>query len=293
MGRQPSIAANGAAGTVREDANPGRPVWPAVTAIDGHVHWPVVGSLWDLADTAERNFALECGLLRGSPLAGCLLLAEIGGQGRFEGYRLGAPVSGRGGWMCRRTGEAESLRLDRGGTHLFLIAGRQIRTLEGLELLGLCCRTELRDGVQAAAGVRAILASGGLPVLPWGFGKWMGRRGRLLDDLIEEFGPRLALGDIPTRLAGAGRQTFAKAAGAGCPIVRGSDPLRLACDLCAAGGFGWLAAATVDPGRPANWARLQLVGQAAELSPLGRRQKLGSFLRRQVVWGIRRVQVER
>ena len=290
MGRQSSIAAFGAAGTVREDTV--GQVWPAVTAIDGHVHWPPVGTLWDLADAAEANFAAGCGLPRGSPLVGCLLLAELGGQGRFEGYRLSAPVTGRGGWLCRRTGEAESLRLDRGGVHLFLIAGRQIRTLEGLELLGICCRTELRDGVQAAAGVRAILAAGGVAVLPWGFGKWMGRRGRLVEHLIDEFGPRLALGDIPARIAGAGRKIFARAEAAGSAIVRGSDPLRLACDAAAAGRFGWRAAETVDPERPAAWTRRQLAEPAA-FAPLGRRQGLGSFIGRQIEWHIRRVQVER
>jgi len=68
---------------------------------------------------------------------------------------------------------------------LAIVAGRQLVTREGLELLALATGQELASGRSLTDSVRATLDVGGIPVLPWGFGKWWFQRGNTVRDFLQ------------------------------------------------------------------------------------------------------------
>ena len=75
--------------------------------------------------------------------------------------------------------EAESLTASsKSGQDLSIVAGRQIVTAENLEILALGFDAGLDDGLPIDEVILAVQAAGALCVLPWGFGKWTGKRGQ-------------------------------------------------------------------------------------------------------------------
>ena len=102
-----------------------------------------------------------------------------------------------GNWAFHRTHEDCSLYAQsKNSQGLFLIAGRQIVTAENLEVLALATANDFRDGSPMEELIEAVKESGGIPAIPWGPGKWMGRRGVFLRNLLERAkDPGLFLGD--------------------------------------------------------------------------------------------------
>jgi hypothetical protein len=116
----------------------------------------------------------------------------------------------------------------RDGRRLHLLPGRQIISKENLELLALNCRHDVADRIWALpALIDEVWKCGGVPVVPWGFGKWTGRRGEVVRQLMEtrndfllaDNGNRLQGTPLPVLLEEGRRKGFA--------ILAGSDPLPL------------------------------------------------------------------
>lgn len=163
------------------------------------------------------------------------------------------------------TAEAESLWLDE-SRRLLVVAGRQIVSREGLEILGLFLAAPVElEGRPANEIIAAIRAHDALPVLPWGVGKWLGPRGRLVDRLLDGEG-ELFLGD------NAGRPGFwpVPRFRRGIRVLPGSDPLPIDGAEAAIGSFGCLLNCELPPDRPAAALRRALRDPAIELVRFGR-----------------------
>jgi len=88
------------------------------------------------------------------------------------------------------------------GEEMYLVAGRQVITRERIEVLALCVAEAPPDGQPSGSVIEAIHAVGGVPVLSWSPGKWLGKRGRLIRALMDQYGPGVvALGDTTLRPA--------------------------------------------------------------------------------------------
>jgi len=124
---------------------------------------------------------------------------------------------------------------------LELVAGRQIVTAERLEILALGTNQYWEDGQAICDVISSVAKANAVPVLPWGFGKWMGARRRIVVSLIERFSDGLLyLGD------NGGRPQilpyppeFAQAAEIGMKVLPGSDPLPFASEYNKPGSFGF------------------------------------------------------
>lgn len=105
---------------------------------------------------------------------------------------------------------------------LYVVAGRQMATAERLEVLALCstATTEmLPDGLSLSESIAAVRAVGGIAVLPWAPGKWLGERGKLLAKTLEE-DPALLLSDSATRPWGWRKPKVFS----GRSVLAGTDP---------------------------------------------------------------------
>ena len=260
--------------------------------VDSHVHCHPSFDLEQFLDHAHCNFSRAAAqqATSGDPV-GLLALTEGRGERSFErlGGCLGRPLSG--GWQIDRTNEPGSLVARRaGGLELAIVAGRQIRLQGGLEVLAIGGNPALEDGGSLETTAAAIRRAGALPVLPWGFGKWWLRRGRLVERILErtppadlllaDSGTRAALAPYPRLLARAERQGFR--------IVAGSDPLPLAGEVARPGSYGCLLRGPFSIEAPAAGLRRMLATGQPRPRLYGRGRPLPGFLRDQLAMQLRR-----
>ncbi len=263
--------------------------------IDAHVHCHAGVSPARFLDHAVSNIAAAAAARGIRPAAAWLLFTEMAADDAFADFaaaaRAGSPLDG---WRLRCTGEAVSLIAEGPAAFpLVLVAGRQIVTSEGLEVLAVGCRGPFAEGQDLATTVAAVQASDGLAVLPWGFGKWWGRRGAVLSDVLERATPgRLFLGDNGGRLAMASPPAaFAAAAARTIWVLPGSDPLPISAEAeTAAGRYGFVLEAVVNADRPAAGLKQRLLALREQPASFGNRQSLLPFVGRQLAmqWRKRR-----
>jgi hypothetical protein len=253
---------------------------------DAHVHLHDCFPLDRVLDAALENFSRF-----GKPEAGfqgVLFLAEMANQNRFEqlfqqssqekGYAIGK-------WTLYQTEESASLSaVHISGQEIFILAGRQLVTAEKLEVLALITDRTFADGMPLVATIENILAADGVPVLPWGVGKWIGKRGKLLQALLQDQKfPLLYLGDNGGRPVFWFRSPYFKQAKAqGLQILPGTDPLPLATEYQRPGSFGFKAQGTLARQRPGEAMKQALGNPATAISSYGSLENPFRFLKNQL-----------
>lgn len=167
---------------------------------------------------------------------------------------------------------------------LWCFSGRQIVTAERLEILGLVMEDDVPDGLPAAEAIRQVHNLGGIPVLAWGLGKWLFKRGAVVRNLLAQFDPdELWIGDNGIRPWGWPS-----------PILRdphrrilaGGDPLPMAGEEDQAGTYGVRFPRTIDPLKPAESVRALLKSAPGEIQRMGRRNHPLMTIRR--MWNYQR-----
>jgi hypothetical protein len=260
---------------------------PACALVDAHVHIHPCFSLEPFFDRALENFRKAARSLDLSgTAAGCLLLTEMAGSHWLRDTRGTV-----GDWTLAPEGEENSLIARRStGESLVFVAGRQIVVHERLEVLALGRDVDISDGLPLDETLRRVRDSGALPVLPWGFGKWSGRRGALVAATLARSEGELYLGDNSNRLQLAGVPRLLREAGErGILVLPGTDPLPFPKHAGRAGSFGFVLEGVIDPLRPAE-DLLRRVRALREQPPTyGRGETLPRFLRDQARLQLRQV----
>lgn len=156
---------------------------------------------------------------------------------------------------------------------LFILPGRQISTRERVEVLCIGSDASIPDGEPAEITIRRIGEVGGLPVLAWAVGKWLFKRRRVVNHLLDTFGPgRLLIGDSSMRpVFWPEPGPMRRARRQGYRVLAGSDPLPKAGDEAQAGRYATLLGSKLDPRKPAASLLAGVMNPAAPLGYRGRR----------------------
>jgi len=262
--------------------------------IDGHVH---VHDCFDISSFFDSAF-FNCSQVARN--VGCdrsyipiLLLTEGRRQRAFRGIQEETKNGNNriadaqtGGYRVFATEEDESLRIQKeDGMFLFLVAGRQIVTAERLEVLALATGAEIPDGLPLEKTVASVEKEGALPVIPWGFGKWSGRRRRALTEyLVSRREGVFFLGD------NGGRPNFLRfpnfqreAPGLSLKVLPGSDALPFPSELQKVGSFGFTLQEELDVRRPGEALKRILMKHGVVPTPFGSHESISRFARNQVV----------
>ena len=131
---------------------------------------------------------------------------------------------------------------------VYLAPARQVNTAGRLEMLLLGCHEELEDK-QAANDLIEQYGDQYVLISPWGVGKWLGKRGRVLVDIMNFAKKPFALGDnggrpffwpVPhfnllKKMRDGLKQSVVKQE---IPVINGSDPLPVSGDYVRAGSYG-------------------------------------------------------
>jgi hypothetical protein len=224
--------------------------------VDAHVHIHDCFDVQKLLDAAADNFAANsCQQSKGTPDKFVLCLTETRGADRFGDITSQADTgivklaNTKERWQFKRTDEEECLiAAHPEHSDIAIVAGRQIVTAERLEILALGTVARWPDGLPASDVVASIIQADAIPILPWGFGKWLGRRRNTVERLIEQFGDdSLYLGDNSGRPGFISTPAqFLSAKRIGMKILPGSDPLPFSTEYNRAGSFGFYVDGVMD-----------------------------------------------
>ncbi len=260
--------------------------------VDGHAHLHPGWNPERFLDGALTNFEAAARAHRSShePLY-YLALCGIGATDAFASLWRRVERGGVGRWSLQRTSESHSLIACRDpDREVVLVAGWQVRTVEGLEVLALCRAPPVPAGLSLGATVQVIRALGGIVVLPWGFGKWWFGRGREVRELLlSTLAKEVFLGDNGGRpKVLRDPALFHLARERRRPILPGSDPLPLPVETVVAARFGFLLEGVVDLSCPA--AALRMLLEALDQQPLtfGARVGVLRFASNQILLRLRR-----
>ena len=253
--------------------------------VDGHVHLHACFDVELLLDAALHNFQN----LSGNNTAFFLALTES----KSENYFQRLCQLGRGNedteislnnWQIQLTDESCSLRAQKSDAEsIYIIAGRQIVTLEKLEVLALLTEETFADGLTLEKTIDLVVKSGGIPAIPWGFGKWMGKRGLILAKLLESPIPSLFLADNSGRpIFWQKPMLFKQAQQQGIGILSGSDPFPLKSESDRPGKAGFSIYGTLDPKKPASSLKKLLLHHNSSPQVYGALETPWRFLRNQV-----------
>jgi hypothetical protein len=252
---------------------------------DGHVHLHDSFVANDFFTAARNNFYhyREALHLTGK-IHFFLLLTESANTEAFLQLRDGQKQIP--GWNVHSPADATSLLIEpvSRDTTLFVIAGRQIVTAESLEVLALGLDAPCRDGKPLQVILQELRDSNSLTVLPWGAGKWLGKRGRIIRQTVNAaVTPDFYLGDNGNRpFFWPKPAVFKQAAAKGIADLAGSDPLPFINQEKRPGSFGFYLPAAVDRQHPFQSLRQHLEQADNSPSPFGRTGSTWSFFHLQI-----------
>ncbi len=193
---------------------------------DMHVHFYPLHCFHVLVDWATTNLRVAVG---GEECVPMLVLLENTRSNFFDSL-TGARVELPSGWKTRTRAAGKAVELSReDGAKLYFIAGRQIVTAERLEVLAIGARCEFPHLAPTEETILRVVDAGATPVIPWGAGKWLGMRGRIVERIMMRFGAAslwLCDSSLRPRFAPLPRQ-MANGMAQGFRIAAGSDPLPL------------------------------------------------------------------
>lgn len=184
-------------------------------AVDFHVHWySQFNQQLILKTVANRVRSLKCD-------AAVLFLTE---RLDCSFYQQKAPA-----------GAAKLLLHDADGLSVLLVPGFQCITQEGLEVHALNTLIRPPEKLSLAETVKSVIESGARAVIPFGVGKWFGRRGKVLDAFLNTpLASQVFLSDSRHRPLGWPTPRHFS----GRKILNGSDPLDLSGEERALLSFG-------------------------------------------------------
>ena len=224
--------------------------------IDSHVHIYNCFPIKSFFTNALENFKVQCLKSGFRNFIGILFLTETKDYNYFS--RLKDNHFKREldelDLKLIKNNEIDSLVYkNRDNNYLVLIAGKQIITLEKLEVLALGTVEKLEYGKNLKESIEYINFLGALPVLPWGVGKWIGTRGKIIKDYIENKRDRIFLGDNSGRPEfWLNPEQFKLVNTKDIIIIRGSDPLPIKSQEKKIGKFGFLINEEIDLDSPSN-----------------------------------------
>lgn len=285
-------AANGLATSIRprssQPVNLDYTMNDSTLIVDAHVHVHHTANPSELLFAAAANFSHVARRAVKSSWQGVLMLAEMEGTNWFESLLAAEGRAGLDGWeVSVPSKESISLYVGRGDMSMLVVAGRQIVTAEGLEVLALGTRDTIANGMSLAETLRRVQESKAIAVLPWGAGKWLGRRGKLVMEVIGDDNPAVGhvfAGDNSGRpVFWPAPRVFDAAVSRGHPVLPGTDPLPLPGEEGRVGRFGFWLTGVLDREAPAtSLCATLLTAKAGEVHPYGARESSWRFVYNQI-----------
>jgi hypothetical protein len=257
----------------------------ATLAIDGHVHLYPVYDLKKAVESSVRNLTDHSKKIS-SKVISVWLLVERSDANFFDQIYQSSEKFENGGVKFKQGNDNLAVVVEKNKEPiLYVFAGRQLVTKEGLEVLSLISNLNIPDRQKSIDEViQAIADSGGIPTLNWAPGKWFFNRGKVIGRQIKEKSIKeIFIGETTLRnTLWPEPKLVKKARKKGFPIIAGSDPLPFKGEEKGIGSFGFLIEGEFDPEYPAQSLRDLMSKDKKDIKIIGHRNNIFTFARRQV-----------
>jgi hypothetical protein len=266
--------------------------------VDAHVHFYDCFDISVLLDAVLLNFdraAHELGI--GSDFTAVLLLAETSREHWFERVRksngngeMASSPGSQSQWEFYKTPDKAVIHAKKvaGNTAssrvIHIMAGKQLATSEGLEVLALATVGLFEEYQSTSATIKQIREQDAIPVIPWAVGKWLGKRGKLLTDLLDnESHSDLCVGDNSGRpVFWRNPAHFKQAELNAMHLLPGTDPLPFSIEAGRVGSFGFMVKGGLSNEDPSGDIKRILRERDSKLVPFGDLESPWRFLRNQI-----------
>lgn len=246
--------------------------------VDGHTHIHDNVDLSQFLDSACANFRRYGSSPDRDPDA-VLCLADFNGAEGFSRLLARFEAGHCDRWELSKIDDVLVCAKNTEGDTLWIVAGRQLVTAERIEVMALGCVQPLVDGLSLQDTLNAILDVQALPVLPWGVGKWLGKRGRQVKEAMTQYGAKIALGDNGGRPWFWYSSLLALARKIDVRVIPGTDPLRVNSDFLRGGSFGVAIDGSFNRMKPLLSIKLALNNGTVRFRTFGKTFGLIPFLR--------------
>jgi len=258
-----------------------------LTLVDTHVHYYPFCTFPEYFDAAYSNMqtaAKQYDSLQ--PFTAILCLLETQTSDWFQDFlNIAASAKPVGDWRIESLDNDRLLRLtNKDKNELLVLPGQQIITSENLELLIIGVTEKIPHKSPAGFYIEKY-SDTHLVIIPWGVGKWLGGRGRIVSKLIQQSRHKFALGDNSGRAA-AWRYVpqFDQAYARGINILPGSDPLPIAGQHKKVASYGSIITGSLQQPNLAYQLREKLLGtQTGNIHSYGRLDSLFRFVISQIL----------
>lgn len=199
--------------------------------IDAHVHLYPLFSLEAWLNQASKSFLhLANGCASQHRFVLCLTEGVNENSHARIAQAVGSPPSG---WVFRQIDEC-LYQATNADITIQIVLSKQMVSSEGIELLVI--GTTDGDFERQPLSELVERYSNESMILPWGFGKWLGKRGKIIRDIVERAssGVHLWLGDSGQRPSQPRDLKLFELA----PLLSGTDPLPMKGQECKVGSFG-------------------------------------------------------
>lgn len=269
--------------------------------VDAHVHIYECFEPGDLFEAATQNFSKAATTLgiRGK-VSGVLLLTETSSDDWFRQARDRAKKNRQildtdSDWELHLTPGSEAFLVTRKKSgrgqesqsdymQVYIVAGRQIVTAEGLELLALATNHTFEDGLSIVSTLKAVRSCGAIPVFPWAVGKWLGNRGKILTSLLSrDSDGGLFLGDNSGRpVFWRNPSHFKLARALNMAVLPGTDPLPIAKESKRVGSFGFAVKGSLSKEQPVDDIKQLLLAKETSIQSYGQLESPWRFFVNQI-----------
>jgi len=257
--------------------------------VDTHVHIYDCYNVTRFFVEADRNFSDHNKKLKlAENYVGILFLTESNNFHYFEKLRDNSNNIildlEKEGFFKKESDESCSLVFETADSNfIIIIAGQQVITEEKLEVLSLGTLQKIKYSLSLEETISNIKGLGAIPVLPWGVGKWLGkRRGAVHAFIKENRSAEFFLGDNSGRPALLKTPALFNLARQNKKLVlRGSDPLPIKSQEKKAGGFGFYFISEIDIQKPFKEIKRMIYNSEGEPNNYGALENLFDFFKNQ------------
>lgn len=196
--------------------------------IDTHVHVHSLYNITDVLESAYSNFAIQARKYSTKNFMGVLFVYSL--NSNDDCNLIFKSEENVLDWKFNQI-DSNTFEALSGKKQLLIKTGYQVISSEGIEILVLADRAKEFFGVNAEIVIEKALSEKLLVILPWGVGKWLGKRGVIVNDLIKKFNSKIFLGDNSSRPWFWWRvPQFTLARSLNTKILQGTDPLSISCE---------------------------------------------------------------
>lgn len=173
---------------------------------------------------------------------------------------------------------------------IIIIAGKQIITEKNIEVLALGTTSNFEYGNSIEKTITKIQECGAIPVLPWGVGKWLGRRKEILIKYMEANSSKTYfLGDNGGRpIFWPKPKIFSKGIELNHFVLPGSDALAIPSENTKTGSYGFMLESEIDLDKPAASIMNYILTMNKQPATFGHLESPLRFLSNQIIMQLRK-----